>query len=516
MLRLDFVYVRLKDPVGEAPFETVRVAQSRRSMPRPQELCEVLNQLFGDDPQKWPPRLRTSIGDVDISTVPLRLGLQGEIGVIVAGSQREDFPGQTETLLLSVAANHATIGLQEARLLSQQKQLASELDKRVAQRTIELGKANEELRKEIAERRLAEEALRDREQSFRLIVDGIAGLVAIMAASGEVELVNRQVLDYFGKTAEQLKWWSTIDAVHPDDVPGVISAWNHSVETASPYDVDHRLRRADGVYRWFHARGLPQLDADGRILRWYVLLTDIDDRRRVEEALKRSEAFLAEAQRLSATGSFSWRVATDEIMWSEQLYRIFEIDPGVPVTLDMIVARVHPEDNPTRHDVIERARRDGGDFEYEQRLIMRDGSIKYVHLVAHANRDQDGRLEYIGAVQDVTQRRLSDEALGKVRSELARVARVTSLGVLTASIAHEVNQPLSGIITNASTCLRMLAADPPNVDGARETARRTIRDGNRASDVVTRLRALFGKKDVTTESVDLNEATREVLALSLS
>ena len=113
-----------------------------------------------------------------------------------------------------------------------------------------------------------------------------------------------------------------------------------------------------------------------------------------------------------------------------------------------------------------------------------------------ATRDQDGQLEYIGAVQDVTARRLSEQALGKARSELAHVARVTSLGVLTASIAHEVNQPLSGIITNASTCLRMLAADPPNVDGARETARRTIRDGNRASDVIARLRALFSKKEV--------------------
>jgi C4-dicarboxylate-specific signal transduction histidine kinase len=113
------------------------------------------------------------------------------------------------------------------------------------------------------------------------------------------------------------------------------------------------------------------------------------------------------------------------------------------------------------------------------------------------------------------ERRLSEEALSKVRSELAHVARAQSLGVLTASIAHEINQPLSGIITNASTCLRMLAADPPNIEGACETARRTIRDGNRASDVITRLRALFGKKDTATESVDVNEATREVIALSL-
>jgi PAS domain S-box-containing protein len=232
--------------------------------------------------------------------------------------------------------------------------------------------------------------------------------------------------------------------------------------------------------------------------------------------LRRSEAFLAEGQHLSRTGSFSWRVATDEITWSEQLYRIFGFDQGVPVTLELIGTRIHPDDLSAFEEQIERSRQDGSDVQLEFRLLMPDHSVKYLHTVAHGTRDQNGRLEYIGAVQDVTERRLSEEALSKVRSELAHVARVTSLGVLTASIAHEVNQPLSGIITNANTCLRMLAADPPNIDGARETARRTIRDGNRASEVITRLRGLFSKKDPTIESVDLNEATREVIALSLS
>ena len=164
------------------------------------------------------------------------------------------------------------------------------------------------------------------------------------------------------------------------------------------------------------------------------------------------------------------------------------------MTLELIGSRVHPDDMPLMDDMVERARGDGSDFEYDHRLQMPDGSVKYLHLIGHATRDKDGRLEYIGAVQDVTQRRLAEQALGEARSELAHVARVASLGALTASIAHEVNQPLSGIVTNASTCLRMLAADPPNVDGARETARRTIRDGNRASDVITRLRALFSKR----------------------
>lgn len=241
-----------------------------------------------------------------------------------------------------------------------------------------------------------------------------------------------------------------------------------------------------------------------------------EERAQTEAALRRSEAFLMEAQRLSSTGSFSWSLATDEIQWSEQTYRIYGIDPAVPVTFELVATRVHPEDIPWFQELVERARREGHDLEFEHRLQMPDGSIKFLHVVAHGTRDPRGQQEYIGAVQDVTERRLSEDALSKVRSELAHVSRVTTLGALTASIAHEVNQPLSGIITNASTCLRMLAEDPPNVDGARETARRTIRDGNRAADIIARLRSLFGKKATATERVDLNEATREVLALMQS
>jgi C4-dicarboxylate-specific signal transduction histidine kinase len=187
----------------------------------------------------------------------------------------------------------------------------------------------------------------------------------------------------------------------------------------------------------------------------------------------------------------------------------------MPVTLELIGTRVHPEDMPLLRDRLERARDAGTDFEHEHRLQMPDQSIKYLHMVAHAIRDEDGRLEYIGAVQDVTARRLSEQELAKAQAELAHVARVSALSTLTASIAHEVNQPLSGIITNASTCLRMLAADPPDVDGARETARRAIRDGNRASEVIARVRTLFTRKELATESVDLNAATREVTALLL-
>jgi signal transduction histidine kinase len=209
-------------------------------------------------------------------------------------------------------------------------------------------------------------------------------------------------------------------------------------------------------------------------------------------------------------------MATGEITWSEQLFRIYEFEIGVPLTLDLIRTRVHPEDVTLYEKMVEQARNGENDFEWHYRLLMPDHSIKYLHAVARATRDRDGQLEYIAAIQDVTLRRLSEEARDKARSELAHVGRVMSLGTLAASIAHEINQPLSGIVTNASTCQRMLAAAPPNVDGALETARRTIRDANRASEVITRLRALFSRKESATESVDLNEAAREVIALSLS
>jgi PAS domain S-box-containing protein len=661
--------------------------------------------------------------------------------------------------------------------------------------------------------RSTEQASPADDRQIHAIVDSIPAMMALMTPGGEVEYVNSSTLEYLGTTLEELRGWTTSDVIHPDDRPAVVATWMRSVETGEPYDIEHRVLGADGSYRWFRLRGRPVKDSDGRITRWCVLRTDVDDRRRAEamlagekqflelvagdhamseildalcqlvesitsgcycsvvladpsgarfeqaaapslpssfitsvvgrpvnpdagpsamaaylneqvvaadltsekrwdasewvriaqlhgiqacwsspitsaagkvlgafalyykepktptplhrilikqfsdiasiaiertraaeamresdarkaaildaaldcivtidhesritefnpaaertfgyqreqvigkqladviiplslreahrrgfahylatgearllgrrvemaavgadgrefpielaitrigldgppsftgymrditerrqseEDLRRSEAFLVQAQRLSSTGSFLWRISTDEITFSEESMRIFQFDQGERVTLERIGSRVHPDDIPMLSETIALARSDRRDFDYEIRLQMPDHSIKYLHTIAQGSRDRDGQLEYFGAIQDVTERRLSDEALSTARSELARVASVMSLGTLTASIAHEVNQPLSGIMTNASTCLRMLGTNPPNVEGARETARRAIRDADRASEVIKRLRALFSKHDAIAESVDLNEATREVIALSLS
>ena len=198
MLQLDLVYVRLRDSGGQAPIEMVRFAPSQEQTAQPHEIGEVFKHWLGADPQEWPPLMRNPMGGRDISIVPLGLGLQGEIGEIVAGSERADFPRQTERLILSVAANQASIGLQEARLLSEQKHVASELDRRVAQRTAELAAANEELRKEIADRKHAEEDLRSSEEKHRVIVEAANDAVVSMDERGDILFANPATKRIFG------------------------------------------------------------------------------------------------------------------------------------------------------------------------------------------------------------------------------------------------------------------------------------------------------------------------------
>jgi PAS domain S-box-containing protein len=525
MLRLDLVSVSLIDPVGESPVEIVRIAEPRGPMPSAHDVCEALSQCFNNDSRKWPPLLRNLMGEGDVSIVPLPLGLQGELGVIVVAAQRADFPRQTEALLLSVAANQASIGLQEARLLNHQRRVASELDQRVVQRTAELAAANEELKKELAERRLVEERLGQEENELKrsevrkaAIVDSALDCIVTIDHDGCISEFNPAAEQTFGYRRDEVLGKYLADIIIPPSLREKHrQGFARYLATGEARVLGKRMEmmavRADGS-EFPVELAITRIPLEGPPS-FTGYLRDITERKRARQELLRSEAFLAEAQHLSRIGSFSWRVPTDEVIWSEQLYRIFQIDRDAQVTFELIGTRIHPEDLSLFQEHVERSRRDGSNMQLEFRLQMPDGAVKYVHVVAHTRGDH-GELEYIGAVQDVTERRSSEEALGKARSELSHVARVTSLGVLTASIAHEVNQPLSGIVTNASTCLRMLAADPPNVDGARETARRTIRDGNRASDVISRLRALYGKKDPTIESVDLNQATREVLAMSLS
>jgi PAS domain S-box-containing protein len=239
------------------------------------------------------------------------------------------------------------------------------------------------------------------------------------------------------------------------------------------------------------------------------------ERTQAENALRRSQAYLAEAQRLSLTGSFSWRPETGAITWSEETYRIFELDPGVKPTLEEIRRRIHPDDVAFYQQIVDRAIREGKDFAFEHRLQLAEGPIKHLQIMAHSSRiESNDKVEFVGAVMDVTERKRSEDALDKMRLDLAHVSRLSTLGQIAASIAHEINQPLAGIVLNGNASLRWLAGDPPHLDEAREATRRIVRDGQRAGDVITRLRSLFRREGPPAERLGMNDVIQEVIAIT--
>jgi PAS domain S-box-containing protein len=371
------------------------------------------------------------------------------------------------------------------------------------------------LQTDVDDRKRAEDALRASERNLQLIIDTIPALAWSARPDGSGDFFSQHYLHFIGLSAEQARDWGWTSAVHPEDLEGLAATWQRILASEGPGEAVARLRRHDGHYRWFLFRANPLRDANGKIVTWYGINTDIEDQKRAEVDLRRAYDSFADAQRLSHTGNFTADVVADEHVWSEELYRIFEFDPATKITVQAVRDVIHPDDLPSFDAGLARSLT-GTDFDLVFRIVTRSGKAKHVRSLARLSERMADRPLFTGAIQDVTESKIAEEALNRARFELAHVARVTTLSTLTASIAHEVNQPLSGIMTNAGTCLRMLDANPPNVEGARETARRTIRDANRASEVITRLRALFSKREFTLESLDLNEAVREVIALSLS
>jgi PAS domain S-box-containing protein len=247
------------------------------------------------------------------------------------------------------------------------------------------------------------------------------------------------------------------------------------------------------------------------------LTSEVLQRQRAEEALQRSEAYLAEAQRISHTGSFGWDVSSGKILWSEETFRIFEYDPANKPTSQVILLRTHPEDRVFVQETLDQTARDRKAFDFEHRLLLPDGSVKYVQVVGRPSiNDESGNFEFVGAVTDITERRRAEEErerLRQVQAALAHVTRMTTLGELTASLAHEIKQPISAALMDAKTCLRWLGRDVPDVPEAREAASRLVKDVTRAADIIGRVSLLFKKGALQRELVDVNELIREMIIL---
>jgi C4-dicarboxylate-specific signal transduction histidine kinase len=243
---------------------------------------------------------------------------------------------------------------------------------------------------------------------------------------------------------------------------------------------------------------------------------EIAERRRTEEKLKQSEAYLAEAQKVSHTGSFGWHILSGKIYWSDETFRIFEFAPAAQPTPELAFERIHPEDRPLVRELISTAARERKDFDFGHRLLMPDDSVKYLRIVAHALDNSSGDLEYVGAITDVTERVRADqerEMLRQSHADLAHVSRVTTMGELTASLAHELNQPIAAAVTDATTCLSWLNRDHPNTQEACEAASRIVTDATCAAEIISRIRVMFTKGAPERMPVDINEVIREMIAL---
>lgn len=522
-----------------------------------------------------------------------------------------------------------------------------------------------------ASRRRAEEALRDSEQRWRSLTEALPQLVWGAGPDGACDYFSTQWTAYTGIPETELLGWAWMEALHPDDRGPTRQFWTESVAGRQPYDVEYRIRRSDGTYGWFKTRGTPIRASDGRIAKWFGTCTDITDRKRAEQALKdqelelrqardlleikvmertkelrRSEAYLAEAQKLSKTGSFGWNVFGGEIYWSEETFRIFEYSPETKPGLELVLERTHPEDRVRVQQVIDRASQNAKDFDVEHRLLTPDGSVKHVRVVGHLLKTgQPGKTELVGAITDITERKRAEtalrqteayleeaqrlthtgswawnvarrenvhwsqeqyrlfgldpesnspsfdtayqrihpedratfdkvverairersdfevdfrtvlpdgstkylrsvghpvfsasgelveflgtgiditerrqaenerERLRQVQADLAHINRATTIGELTASLAHEINQPIAAAVTDARTCLRWLAREQPDIGEARETAARMVKAVTRASDIISRLRRLFKKGTPQTNLVEVSEVIQEMVVL---
>jgi len=489
------------------------------------------------------------------------------------------------------------------------------------------------------------DALLKSEKELRDVIDTIPASVWSTLPDGSNTYANKHFVEYSGLSAEQAAASGWQGAIHPDDLERRAAKWGESVATGKAHENESRLRRSDGQYRWHLGRAVPLRDEDGNIVKWYGVATDIEDRKRAEEALqrsqfytsegqrvahmgswafnaagfeywsselfrihglepsgnpptveeylalvhpedrafmkqritkmlddhlafdftkrivrpdgkiryirsvgipvtqggtfqgflgtgmdvteqerlteelRRSESHLAEAQKLTHTGSWAWRVPDlNAVEVSEEWYRIYGFDPaeGSP-TWEEFLERVHPEDRLKWKDMGERAIAEKADYDQEFRILLPNGKVKWIHAVGHPVLSAAGDLErFVGSSTDITELKSAErerEKLRQLEADLAHTNRVNTLGEMAASLAHEVKQPIAAAITSANSCIEWLSHEPPNLDRARAAAARIDKYGNRAAEIIDRIRSFYRKSPPQRELVDVNGIIHEMRTL---
>ena len=389
-----------------------------------------------------------------------------------------------------------------------------ELEVRVTQRTAELTQANTELNLEIAERKRAEYKLRQSEaylaEAQRL---SHTGSWARTSPTGEMRYWSEECYRVLGFDPHDgpPRFETFLQRVHADDRAKIREISAAAGREKVDYETDYRIVHPGGEIRDIHVLAHPVFNPSGDLVEYVGTVMDVTERKRAEEKLRQSEAYLAEAQKLTHTGSWVWEIAGKcALHLSEEWYRIYGFDPKEGMSAwNKRLERIHPDDRATRQQAIDRAISEKSDYDIEYRILLPDGTVRHLHSVGHPVLDSSGNLvQFVGSSTDITDRRQAEEALRQTQSDLARVTRVTTMGELTASLAHEVNQPIAAAVTDANTCLRWLTRDQPDVEEARQAASRVVKDATRAAEIISRVRSLFKKGSQERELVDLNEVIR--------
>jgi PAS domain S-box-containing protein len=322
----------------------------------------------------------------------------------------------------------------------------------------------------------------------------------------------------FDPTTQRPSLSALLKRVHPEDRPDVDKKINSVILGGPSLEHDFRLMLSDGSIKHIHASLHPLTSNSGKTSEIIATAADITDRLRSQSELKRSEAYLAEAEKISHTGCWARNPTTGALFWSQEEWRIFGLDPATTrLSYEMFLQMVHPEDRASLEETSRRAVREKKSYDIPFRIVLPDGSIKHIHSVGKPFFEQSGDVtEYIGVSMDVTERKRDEAALQLAQAELARVARLTTIGELAASIAHEINQPLSAISTNSRAALRWLGHEVPNLAEAKQALERTSKEAQRASDVIGRIRVLLKHDKPKYTPIEINDIIKEVVTMTQS
>jgi len=369
---------------------------------------------------------------------------------------------------------------------------------------------------DIDDRKRAEDALRKSEQELRGIVDALPEAIVVIGPDGVGLYVNRRLIDYTGLTREQLM---SPDArgnpvlYDPDDWARLRDERLRGLAREMPFEIECRVRRKDGQYRWFLVHYNPLRDEQGRILRWYASGTDIDDRKRAEDALRKSEQELRLL--IETLPAMVWRTAADgEPDYINQRFADYLGRPLAALAEEKWREIVHPDDVATATREWSVARKTETPIDTTCRFRKADGEYRWFHVHAEPLRDEDGHVvRWYGVNVDIDDLKKAEEALRATQVQLSRASELATVSGVAASIAHEISQPLAAMVANGHACQRWLAADPPNLERAQLAAERIVRDGTSAAQVVSRIRSLFKRTDLTRTLVNLNQVIGEVSRL---